>query len=941
MFRFKVSKFKNAAPKFPKREQCFTDAPIGTMMNSAGNHIAASCKFIAFNSELGGGHGIGVVGLEDYGRLQRSMPIIHGHSDFVSDMHFSPFDDCMLATGSFDGEVKVWKLPEEGLVETLSHGHFSMPACKGRVENVLFHPAANNVLSVTSQSIVSIYDVERSSLKYEIDVDSEDQFQSFCWKPTGDLLVTSCKDTNLRIIDPRASAVVAEGAGHPGIKDSKTVWLGDTDSILSAGFGKGRDRSIGIWDTRNFQSPVTVQSVDNAGGILLPFYDPDTNMLLVAGKGDSKIYFFEVTEHATKLSLASSDNLEAQTSGMTMIPKRACHLMQAEVNRLLQVTKNSIIPLSYIVPRRSYTEFYPELFPDTLSGEPSMTADQWFDGANEPVSKIKLDPKKSKRQPAAKVEKPQAATPEPTPSASEPKHEEVSQPPTETKTLVTEVKKVEEPPKSSPISTPPPQHKSPAAKPKAKFHGFRVPKFKHLTGKLFHKSQNIENIKNFDQSLAGESDGLHAYNDLVAYPIAGPGGQIAVVKLSNPGRLPDTGVPVLQNPSALLDFAMNPFNNHIIAAACEDSHIRIWTVPEDGLEETLEEPTLSLVGHHSKVNMVRFNPCVDGVIASASYDQTVKIWNINTGDELFTLEEHPDHLLAMSWHPDGHLLATIGRDCMIRVFDPRQGVSPIATGKGPEGPRGARVVWGGPNNEWLIVSGFTKGSKRCINVYDSKKLDECLGKEELQTSPAILMLFYDEDSSTVFATGRGDRNVLAYEISSDSPHIFALNPYAAPHQHQGIAFLRKDLCDVREIEFTRAVRVSKSHMEQIAFHVPRVKKQFFQDDLFPDTRVRWEPSVTCEQWLNGENVTVKRISLMPSDMKPLHTAAPKATVSKYEGYQRTEDPKSLGEQKEELLSSMMDKLTDLDDRRSLEQDKFEGVEEGEWLPRVPRVKSDF
>ncbi len=42
--------------------------------------------------------------------------------------------------------------------------------------------------------------------------------------------------------------------------------------------------------------------------------------------------------------------------------------------------------------------------------------------------------------------------------------------------------------------------------------------------------------------------------------------------------------------------------------------------------------------------MVRFNPCVEGVLASASYDQTVKIWDINTGNELYTLEEHPDHV---------------------------------------------------------------------------------------------------------------------------------------------------------------------------------------------------------------------------------------------------------------------------------------------------------
>lgn len=69
--------------------------------------------------------------------------------------------------------------------------------------------------------------------------------------------------------------------------------------------------------------------------------------------------------------------------------------------------------------------------------------------------------------------------------------------------------------------------------PVAKFQKFRVSKFKHVTGKPLHKSNNIENVQRFDQSLSHESNGLQAYDDLVAYPIAGPGGQIAVVKVAN------------------------------------------------------------------------------------------------------------------------------------------------------------------------------------------------------------------------------------------------------------------------------------------------------------------------------------------------------------------------------------------------------------------------
>ena len=48
----------------------------------------------------------------------------------------------------------------------------------------------------------------------------------------------------------------------------------------------------------------------------------------------------------------------------------------------------------------------------------------------------------------------------------------------------------------------------------------------------------------------------------------------------------------------------------------------------------------------------------------------------------------------------------------------------------------------------------SRAGARCINVYDSKDLSKLIANVELDPSPATLMLFYDEDSATVFATGK-------------------------------------------------------------------------------------------------------------------------------------------------------------------------------------------
>ena len=60
----------------------------------------------------------------------------------------------------------------------------------------------------------------------------------------------------------------------------------------------------------------------------------------------------------------------------------------------------------------------------------------------------------------------------------------------------------------------------------------------------------------------------------------------------------------------------------------------------------------------------------------------------------------------MGWSPDGRKLATIARDHVIRIYDPRRSTSPVNEGVGPEGSRGARIVW--LTNTHLVVTGFNR-----------------------------------------------------------------------------------------------------------------------------------------------------------------------------------------------------------------------------------------
>lgn len=47
-----------------------------------------------------------------------------------------------------------------------------------------------------------------------------------------------------------------------------------------------------------------------------------------------------------------------------------------------------------------------------------------------------------------------------------------------------------------------------------------------------------------------------------------------------------------------------------------------------------------------------------------------------------------------------------------------------------------------------------------------------------------------------------------------------------------------------------------------------LQKEFFQDDVYSDTAVWWEPALTGSAWLSGSNDQHKKISLKPKDMTP-------------------------------------------------------------------------
>ncbi|KAL1434831.1 hypothetical protein MTO96_001722 [Rhipicephalus appendiculatus] len=920
MYRFKSSKYKNATPKVPKKgEGWVLDISVGAPQ-SFGNHIKASALHKVFSVDNRGGGSLGVLPLDDTGKKSKNCPLLHAHSEFITDFEFCPYDDGLLATCSHDATIKIWRIPDGGVVPNVPQNpELVLQPGKSRIENLSFNPAVDCLLAAATDSALQIWDLVNQS-ELGTNLKHDELVQSLSWRGDGNQLVSSGRDKKLRVWDPRTPSNSLQAPGHANNRDSRVLWLGNTDYILSTGLGSAREREVCLRDVRRFDIPCTSWSGDSAMGVYIPLYDPDTNMLFLAAKGDTTVNFWEVTFKEPFLSEASKYMGEVQTKGVGLVPKRALKVMDGEVNRVLILGQDCIVPIPYLVPRKTYRDFHADIFPDTQAPSPATTVPDWLAKIPcKPIPKVSLDPARRSKEGLVRTGHQLGSGPTFLAAASQEK--DINLVPADYSSEDFGAKILPEKPIPAPKPAPrtkvsrwedpaastnglngdtpaflhnktTPRTRStmssstgPSAAPRSarrqpsrnEGRGFkvRVSKYRHLNGSVGNRDTQITNLPPMCKTLPGESEGFRANTERLALPLAISGGHLAILELSKRGRLQSGVVPSLICGTSIMDFAWDPFNDRRIAIACDDGRVRVWTIPEGGLHESLTEPDFELKGHTEKVHFVKFHPTAAGVLASGSHDLTVIIWDMETRECKICLQGHTDQIFSLAWDPDGVFLATLCKDQKLRVYDPRRSELPVREGLGPTGTRGARVTWvlGGSH---LVTTGFNKVSER-------------------QGGP-----------------------------------------------HQAVAFLPKLACSVAEVEFACAFRLTTTSVEPLSFRVPRLRSELFQDDLFPDTRVTWQPAVTSEEWFAGVTRAPKYVSMRPPDMECLSEAPevrppaphvprlPQDVSLDFEGDLTLSSSviESNREKEEQIINSMKSKITNHHD--ALPQDMFEGVDPKEW-----------
>jgi len=80
------------------------------------------------------------------GRVERDSPLVVGHRAAVLDIQWCPHDDDIIASGSEDCTIKIWQIPEGGLLRNLEEPVVDLVAHQRRVGLVVWHPTVHNIL---------------------------------------------------------------------------------------------------------------------------------------------------------------------------------------------------------------------------------------------------------------------------------------------------------------------------------------------------------------------------------------------------------------------------------------------------------------------------------------------------------------------------------------------------------------------------------------------------------------------------------------------------------------------------------------------------------------------------------------------------------------------------------------------------------------------------
>lgn len=206
---------------------------------------------------------------------------LRGHASSINSMAFSP-DGQMLASGSADKTIRIWKLDSAVVRYTLS-GHLSL------VDALAFSPDGRILASGSWDYTIKIWNLETGELIRPLCLHSG-WIKSVAISPDGQTLVSGSADRTIKIWNLNTGEVQKTLSGHSSAVHCLAI--SPDGQILASG---SADKTIKIWNLGNGELKLTLDEHSDAVNSLV--FSP-SGQILIGGSADKAIRVWNLTSGA-------------------------------------------------------------------------------------------------------------------------------------------------------------------------------------------------------------------------------------------------------------------------------------------------------------------------------------------------------------------------------------------------------------------------------------------------------------------------------------------------------------------------------------------------------------------------------------------------------------------------------------------------------------------
>lgn len=217
--------------------------------------------------------------VHDTARIQR---ILRGHDDRISSVTWHPAGE-VLATGSYDGTVRLWDVASGKICAVLT-GHLNCVTC------IAFDPAGVRIASGSWDNTAKIWDLTSNKTLLTLE-GHEEMVSSVTWSPSARSLATGSQDKTARIWDVATGESRCVLRGHNEWVRS-VEWHPNEKAVLTGSY----DHTAKLWKIPSGRLVKTLKGHD--GPVPAVAWSADGTEALTASE-DGTIQLWNMSEHSS------------------------------------------------------------------------------------------------------------------------------------------------------------------------------------------------------------------------------------------------------------------------------------------------------------------------------------------------------------------------------------------------------------------------------------------------------------------------------------------------------------------------------------------------------------------------------------------------------------------------------------------------------------------